>query len=318
MKREVKIGIFAVAILLCSWAGIRFLSGLDVFSRNKTYYANYEQVSGVAIASPILVRGVKVGQVSAITLDQTKRDGVRLSLSIQRKYSIPKDSQAKIAGTGLLGGKSIEIVLGSSDELLSGGDYIQTVEDTDLMSVAGSELEDLKGKIDNVVERLTVTLDNVSQLIEANQQNINGVISHIDSMTGTLDDVLTGSKRELKDIVENLSHFAEALGSDKVDSLLVNINTISGQFADADVANNLRMTLDRLNVILDGFSDGDGTVSKLLYDKELYDNLTSASANLSSLLNDLEEHPKRYVHFSLFGRSAKADEKARAAEKAEK
>lgn len=314
MKKEVKIGIFAVVILLCSWAGVRFLSGLDVFSRNRTYYANYNAVSGVQIASPVMIRGVKVGQVSAITLDPSKEKSVKLTLSVERKYAIPDDSQAKIANNGLLGGKCVDLVLGTSSESLANGSDINTAEDLDLMSMAGSELEDLKLKINAVVESVTTTLDSVNQLIEANQRNINGVMTHLDSMTGSLDEVLTGRKTELQELVTNLSKFAEALGrnGEKVDSLLVNVNTISTQFAEADIAGGLQQTLSKLNEVLAGMSEGDGTMSKLLNDKELYDNLTEASKNLASLLADLENNPKRYVHFSLFGRGAKAAEKEHA------
>lgn len=318
MKKEVKIGIFAVVILLASWAGVRFLSGMDVFSRNKTYYANYEAVNGVQVASPVMIRGVKVGQVSAITLDPAKEKSVRLTLSVERKYAIPDDTQAKIASNGLLSGKCVELVLGTSSAALDSGADLKTVEDMDLMSMAGSELEALKEKLNDVVIRVTTTLDNVNQLIEANQRNINGVMTHLDSMTGSLDDVLTGRKTELQELVVNLSKFAEALGSnsEKVDSLLTNVNTITEQFADANVAGSLQETLSKLDAILANMNEGDGTMSKLMNDKELYDNLAEASKNLSSLLADLEANPKRYVHFSVFGRGAKAAEKEHAAAQA--
>lgn len=318
MKKEVKIGIFAVVILLASWAGVRFLSGMDVFSRNKTYYANYEAVNGVQVASPVMIRGVKVGQVSAITLDPAKEKSVRLTLSVERKYAIPDDTQAKIASNGLLSGKCVELVLGTSSAALDNGADLKTVEDMDLMSMAGSELEALKEKLNDVVIRVTTTLDNVNQLIEANQRNINGVMTHLDSMTGSLDDVLTGRKTELQELVVNLSKFAEALGSnsEKVDSLLTNVNTITEQFADANVAGSLQETLSKLDAILANMNEGDGTMSKLMNDKELYDNLAEASKNLSSLLADLEANPKRYVHFSVFGRGAKAAEKEHAAAQA--
>lgn len=315
MKKEVKIGIFAVAILLCSWAGVRFLSGLDVFSRNKVYYANYNAVSGVQIASPVMIRGVKVGQVSAITLDPTKETSVELTLSVKRQYAIPSDSHAKIASNGLLGGKCVELILGTSAEPLANNAVIATAEDPDLMSMAGSELEELKLKINEVVSSLTTTLGNVNALIESNQKSINGVMTHLDSVTGSLDGVLSERKGELKELISNLAQFAEALGrnSEKIDTVMMNVNTISGQFAEADIAGNLQTTLSKLNTLLESFSEGDGTASKLLNDKELYDNLTAASANLSSLLADLEANPKRYVHFSLFGRGAKAAEKEHAA-----
>lgn len=315
MKREVKIGIFAIVILLCSWAGIRFLSGLDVFSRNKVYYAYYNSVNGVQIASPVMIRGVKVGQVSAITLDPTKDSGVELALTVERKYTLPADSKAKIAGNGLLGGKSVEIVYGQSAEKLSNGSRIETVEDQDLMSMAGGELEELKKKVDTVIASLTQTLDHVSGLIETNHENFSGIVSHLESMTGSMDNVVSGQKSDLKAIVENLARFSDALGRNdgKIDSLMMHLNSVADQFASADVADSLNATLSKLNATLDSINNGDGTVGRLLNDRELYENLTAASENLSSLLSDLEANPKRYVHFSLFGRGAKAAEREHAA-----
>ena len=311
MKREVKIGIFAVVILLCSWAGIRFLSGLDVFSSNKVYYAFYESVSGVQNASPVMIRGVKVGQVSAITLDPTKEAGVQLALTVSRKYSIPSDSHAKVVSNGLLGSKAVEIIYGSSSDYLSSGDEIGTMVDKDLMSAAGDELEELKKKITKVVENLTETLGKVGSLVETNHRSINGIMTHLDSMTGSMNEVITGGKRDLKDIVENLAKFSEALGRNdgKIDSLMLSLNTVAGQLASADIAQQLHNTLEKLNATLDAMNSGDGTVGRLMADRELYDNLTAASAHLSSLLSDVEAHPKRYVHFSLFGQGAKAAER---------
>jgi len=323
MKREVKIGIFAVVILVCAWAGIRFLSGMDVFSRNKVYYAYYDQVNGVQTATPVMMRGVKVGQVSAISLDPTKEEGVRLSLSIQRKYDIPDDSRALIYSNGFLGNKAIELVMGSSSQYLASGDEIDAEHDRDLMSMAGSEFEDIKKRLFDLTDGLKRTLDNVNGLLEANEKHFNGVMTHLDSMTGSMDDVLTGRKRELNEIVDNLAAFSAALGrnSSKIDSTLMNVNTVAGQFADADIAGSLKTTLSKLDAVLAKIDSGDGTVAKLLNDKELYTNLTAASANLSTLLADLEANPKRYVHFSVFGRGAKAAErdhaKAAASRKAE-
>ena len=114
-------------------------------------------------------------------------------------------------------------------------------------------------------------------------------------------------------IVENLSAFADALGrnSAQIDSVVTNVNTITEQFAARDVAESLEQTLTKLNATLDKLNSGEGTVGKLMNDKALYDNLAAASANLSTLLADLQAYPKRYVHFSLFGRGAKADERDR-------
>jgi phospholipid/cholesterol/gamma-HCH transport system substrate-binding protein len=150
-------------------------------------------------------------------------------------------------------------------------------------------------------------------MLDENRKSLNGVMKNLDSMTGSMDDVLTGKQKELADIVENLSAFADALGrnSAQIDSVITNVATVTDQFAAADVAASLQQTLAKLNTTLEKLNSGEGSVGKLLNDKALYDNLTAATANLSTLLADLQAYPKRYVHFSLFGRGAKADERDR-------
>ena len=130
MKKEVKIGIYAVVILLCAWAGIRFLSGLDVFGRTRNYTAHYEQVNGLQDAAAVVINGVKVGQVTGVALD-VENGGVDVTLSVNKAYNIPTDSKAMMFSAGLMGGKSIEIVLGSSTEMLKNGDVYLANINTD-------------------------------------------------------------------------------------------------------------------------------------------------------------------------------------------
>ena len=313
MKKEIKIGIFAVVVLLASWAGIRFLSGLDVFSRTRTYYVNYTEVSGIAQASPVMILGVKVGSVTEIKLDPTKAEGVELTLEVSRDYDLPVDSKAKLFSDGLMGGKAVAIEYGTASEFLKSGDHITAAYDKGLMDIAGAELEGLTVKIGETLAKLTTTLDGVNGILDDNRSNIKGVMTNLDSVTGTMSDVLTGKKQDLATVIDNLTAFADALGrnSAKIDSVVMNVNTIADQFATTNVAESLQQTIGKLNQTLDKLNNADGTVGKLMNDKVLYDNLAAASANLSTLLADLQAYPKRYVHLSLFGRGAKADEKER-------
>ncbi|MEI3553521.1 MAG: MlaD family protein [Alistipes senegalensis] len=121
MKREAKIGIFAVAMLIAAWAGIRFLKGFDIFSRNSVYYAAYDQINGVQTASPIMMKGVKIGTVTGISFDPGRSDNVVLQLTVKRQYRIPTDSEAKIFSNSLMGSKAIEITYGSAHTYLEKG-----------------------------------------------------------------------------------------------------------------------------------------------------------------------------------------------------
>ena len=106
MRREVKIGVFAVVMLGCLWGGIRFLSGIDIFSRNIPYYVAYPEISGIQTATPVTIQGVKVGTVTAIGFDPSVSRDVVLQLTVRRSFRIPRDSKARIYSDGFMGGKA--------------------------------------------------------------------------------------------------------------------------------------------------------------------------------------------------------------------
>lgn len=326
MKKEVRIGIFAIAMLLCAWAGIRFLSGIDLFSRSNIYYAAYNKIDGVQTASPIFIKGVKVGTVTAIHFDPSKSKEVVLELTVRRQYAIPSDSEAGIYSDGLLSAKAIGITLGESAEMLHSGDTIRSYRSVDLMEAAGSELEFLKQKVSQLTSDLSTTLTNLNSLIEQNAANIGGTMQHLNSISGNLDDVLGSQRESLRAMIGDLAEFSAALGGNaaQIDSMLTGLGRFSTSLAESGLADNLARTSNELNAMLEQLNGGEGSMGQLLHDRQLYDNLTEAGDNLSKLLSDLKEHPGRYVHFSLFGRSeAKEAERMRrdsikAAEKAAK
>ena len=284
MKREVKIGIFAVAMILAAWAGVRFLKGFDIFGRNAVYYAAYDQVGGVQSASPVLMQGVKIGTVTGISLDPRRSDKVVLQLTVKRQYAIPEDSEAKIISNSLMGSKAIEITYGTSERCLADGDTLISSRDRDLMDMAGSELDFFKQKLSRITDDLSRTLGNINGLLEENAANISGTLGNLNTVSG--------------DVAELLDTLAEA-----------------------DFAQRLSQSVATLDNLLGKINAGEGSLGMLLNDRALYDSLTVASGNLASLLADLERYPGRYVHFSLFGRDpekmkTKADR--RAAREAEK
>ncbi len=317
MKKEVKIGIFGVTMILCAWAGIRFLSGIDIFSRNADYYAAYDQVSGMQEASPVLMRGVKVGTVTGIIFDSSLSEKVILKMTIKKRYAIPRDSEARMVSSSLMGGKAVEIVLGSSSESFESGDTIPSSQAPDMMAA----IDPIMQKVTRLADELTVTLEALHGVVEGNADNIQGLTTHLNSISGNLDQILSSEKEGLKSAVKGISEFSTALGENagRLDSLMANMNTFSTKLAEAQVVENLDKTLSELSGVLAEIRKGEGTVGKLLSDKELYAQLTQASENLSALLADLKEHPSRYVHFSVFGsdedkKAAKAEKRAQKAE----
>ena len=323
MKREVKIGIFAVAMIGLAWAGIRFLSGFDIFSRNAEYYAAYDRIDGVQNASPILMKGVKIGSVTGIAFDPARSDQVVLHLTIQRQYRIPVNSEAKIFSNGLMGNKAIEIIYGSSPEYLRSGDTLRAARSRDLMDVAGSELDFFKQHFSKIATELTATLEELHGLLERNAAHIDGTMSHLDTLSGDLATVLGSQKANLQQAIAQLAAFATTLGenSPRIDSLIGNLNQFSAQLSDEQLVARLGATVDQLTSLLARIDHGDGTMAHLVNDPALYTSVNEAVDNLSALLVDLKAYPARYVHLSLFGRDPekmKAKAERKAAKEAEK
>jgi len=314
MKREVKIGIFAVLMIGCAWAGIRFLSGIDIFRRNSEYYAAYDRINGVQAASPVIMQGVKVGTVTGIRFDPRRSDKVVLQLTIKRQYALPADSEAQIVSNSIMGAKAVEIRLGESSEVLRSGDTLRAGSDRDLMDMAGSGLEFLKQKVERLTGDLSRTLGNINALLEANAAALTGTMTHLNGIAGNLDGMLAAERGNLEAIVENLARFSETLGGNagRIDSIVRHADALVAGLEEQRFAENLAGAAARLNELMTAANSGDGTLGALLGERALYDSLTAASGNLASLLADLEARPGRYVHFSLFGRNEeKMQERAR-------
>ena len=252
MRREVKIGVFAVVMLGCLWGGIRFLSGIDIFSRNIPYYVAYPEISGIQTATPVTIQGVKVGTVTAIGFDPSVSRDVVLQLTVRRSFRIPRDSKARIYSDGFMGGKAIAIEMGDSPQLLSKGDTLVAAETRDMLAAAGTELADVKERLTRVMDNLSVTLESVNAVLKDNKGNIDGTLTHLNSISGNMDAVLAAEKGSLRTAIDNIGKFSTALGenSERFSSMIANLDRFSQQLTEADIDSlslGLRTTLGELN-----------------------------------------------------------------------
>lgn len=319
MKREVKIGIFSVAMLLIGWGVIRYLQGSGIFESANEYYAVYEQVEGIQTASHVMINGVAVGAVTAVELNEDPTKGVTVEFTVDKRYKIPVDSKARIFSDGIMGGKALEVVYGSSSQYVEDGGELEPAMAIDLMEMAGTELDYLKGKIEEVVGGLTKTLENVNTLLAQNTDNLTSIVANVDGVTGSVNSMLTKEKEHLEIALSSLSRFSQSLGdnAEQIDTIIDNMSRFSSQLAESRLVAEVEGVVTQLNTVLASVNDKSGSVGKLLGDAELYDNLTSASNNLSNLLDDLKQNPHRYINISVFGSNpTKKAEKAKA--KAEK
>ena len=305
LRREFKIGVFAVVVICVAWWGIKWLGGQNILLQSNIYYVYYDDVSGLQESSRVKLRGVEVGNVRDISLE---KDRVKVEIAVESDYAsmIPANSVAEIGAAGLMGGVEIVIIQGDAKELVKKG---ATLEGRIKPDMIGS----LADKGTELIDGLNETVDGVNQLIGANSQNITDLVANLESMSRSIDGILAASAPDINKAVDDLSTFTATLSAntERVESMLANLDTFTGDLAEADIINQLNTTVTSLNQVLAAIENGEGSVGKLLTDEELYNSLTMAGDNLGLLLEDLKANPMRYVHFSLFGQSEeKAAKKA--------
>ena len=300
-----KVGTFTVIVILVSWWGIKWLGGQNILLSNNIYTVYYDDVTGLMESSRVKMRGVEIGNVRSIKL---LSDKVEVELSIDGEYAdmIPDNSVAEIASAGLMGGMEIYIIQGDSEKPMPDGGTFEGRVRADMLG----SLADKGGEL---LDGLNVTVDNLNTLLEANGENLGQLVANLESVTASIDQMLTASSENIEGALGDLHAFTTMLSesSANIEAMITNLETFSGDLADADLVNKLSSTVDSLNGVLSTIENKEGSVGKLLNDAELYDSLTTASDNLGLLLEDVKARPMRYVNISVFGKSPeKMEEKA--------
>lgn len=305
-KKEIIIALLVLLTIGIFYYGFGYLKGSNLFAAGKTYYAVYNNVAGINDDDPVSVNGYRIGKIRTSTL--VPEEG-KVILELEISYggiAIPSNSRAIIANTGLLGGKEIDIEMGTSNVMLQEGDTIRSGTEEDIFSSLSSSLEPFEKKALEAV----VSIDSVMKLMQSvlNQKNRTNLESSLKDVAETMDN-LNATSGELKGLI--------ASESSKIKSIIDNLNKVSSDFTQVsdslkdikfnETIKRVNASLDNANQLLTKINSGEGTIGKLVNNDSLYMYLEAASKDLDLLLIDLKENPKRYVHFSVFGRKDKKD-----------
>lgn len=294
-----KIGLFAVAMLVCLYFGVNYLKGRDLFSSDRTFYALFESTQGLQTSAPVVVRGVKVGSVTGIEIDPEAGDRVRVTVNVKRNVSLPVDSRLRLFSDGIMGGKSIELVRGESSSVFESGAVVPSEVQGGLLDNASMSIDELVSKATALMTSLENTSNTLNVVLAKSAESFEGIMANVESVTGQV------SRADVGAMIADVRSFTSVLAgnSGRLDSIVGNLDAVSGQLAAADLRgtiDGLSTTIERLDAILADIENGEGSAGKLVQDPALYDSLSEASTNLAALLKDLKENPKRYVHFSVF------------------
>jgi phospholipid/cholesterol/gamma-HCH transport system substrate-binding protein len=307
VTRELKTGVFAVIVIALFIWGYNYLKGINLFDgKINTYFTEYNNVQGLNTASVVTINGVEVGKVVNIKFnkDPKKRGQLIVEFSILEDFQFSKKSVAKIYSTSLMGGKSLAVVPSYEGEMAKPGDYLKGEIESDIFSTVTEKLNPLQAKVENVIVKADSLLGNLNDIVDTKTRTnikqsmaqLNETITNFNSASKNLNLLVSDNKEKLDKTFAN----AELMTSNfkKISDTLVNANL-------GVTVRKLQTTVTNLNQLLGEVNSGNGSLGKLLKDESLYSNLSNASKELEELLRDMKLHPKRYVHFSLFGKKDK-------------
>lgn len=292
--KEVQIALVAITGIVVLFFGMKFLKGLTVFSSNTNYYVRFSDISGLSVSSPVYANGYRVGVVEDVIFNYDNQGQIVAMLGLDKKLHLPKGSTAEIA-SDLLGNVKLELKFGPNPiDLLAAGDTISGGMQLGAMGKAANMIP----QIEKMLPKLDSILGSVNALLA--DPTIGNSLHNVEQITTSL----TSTTNELSRLTASLNHQVPGI-MQKADGVLDNTNSLTKNLSDLDIAMTMAKvnnTLQNVEQMTAKLNSNEGTLGLLMRDQELYRNLTSTMSHTDSLMMDLKQHPKRYVHFSLFGR----------------
>ncbi|MFT7665758.1 MAG: phospholipid/cholesterol/gamma-HCH transport system substrate-binding protein [Patiriisocius sp.] len=304
-SREVKTAILAIGTILLFIFGYSFLKGTNLLDKNRMFFVTYDNVEGLAKASPVTINGLTVGKVNDIEF-LNNQGTLLVSFSIKEPdFEFSKSSSVRIYSSGLLGGKSLGLFpkYDLKNMAVSGDTLVGSVEDDMLVAVTKA-LGPLEDKVNSTLATLDVLLLSVTEVLDQKTRvnlqsaisNLNATMVSLNGASSSLDGLLNNNTEKLDRTFTNL------------DEMAVTFNALSDSLATLEPGRlflEFQSVVSRFNSIATGLEKGEGSMGKLLKDEELYENLEGASKQLEALLQDIKLNPNRYIHISVFGKDNK-------------
>ena len=292
--REFFIGAIGITALVLLYFLINFFKGIDLFRMGEIYYLKFNNVSQLVNSSPVYLNGYKAGNVRSINYDYSNMSNILVEVEIDKRVHIPQGSTAKIT-THMLGGADISIELSDSKNMLQPGDTITGILDRGIAGEANDKImpafDKMLPKADSILVSLNAILSNPA--LVASLENTQNITEELTTTTKQLNSLLANDIPQITERIVRLQ-----------DDLLA----VSSQLTDTDyksMLSKIDSTLTDIQQITEGLNKGEGTAGMLLKNKELYEQLNTTCQAATNLLNDLKDNPKKYVHFSLFGKKQK-------------
>ena len=300
--REIKVGILATVCLFLLFFGFNFLKGVNIFSPTNSYHGTFCHLHGLEEQAAVYIRGHKVGQVDRLHYDFTRDSAFLVDISIRKDIALPQGTKMALVSDGMLGGMAIELQFPESSsmtndqsQMIEKGAFLNTTYVPGLIESLQSEL---LAHVDEAVQEVDSLVAALRTQVEGD--HIKNSLENVDRISGDLSSVSSNLKHMMKTQVPTIVNNA--------DTAIANLNTIVADIKEADLkatVAHVDNAVDNVNGLVSDVRSQDGTIGQLIYNKSLYNHIDATVVSADSLLVDLKAHPKRYVHFSLFGKKDK-------------
>ncbi|KFC23925.1 MlaD family protein [Epilithonimonas lactis] len=312
LSKELKTGLIAIFAIIGFVVLYQFMKGKNLFTTDNVFYAKYDNVEGLSVSNPVSINGLKVGQVDEIKPLTTKDGKLHfvVKLTIDDTFEFSRNSTVEIFEPGLMSGKELKINLFYGGNTAKDGDTLKGNYQLSMLNSLSSQVKPVKDQLSNVLLKLDSTLASTNKIVdEQNRREIKLLLSNlnrtIESFKGASDrtnSILANNEKGLHEVVANANAAMLTANKtlDKYGSVAerVDIDKLNGTI------DQFNQTAGKLNNVISGIQNGEGSLGKLAKDEELYNNLTKTSKNLNELVEDFKVNPKRYVNFSVFGKNA--------------
>ena len=305
LSYEIKTGVLVLTGIILFIIGFSYLKSNDVFIKDRVFYAVYEDVEGVSKGTPVTISGFNVGSVQDIKFFNNSSK-LLLKFRVENDFNFSNQSTAQIYETGLIGGKALAVIPKYGNEIAKSGDTLNSSIAPGLTELVNDKLSPLQEKIESMVvsaDSVLISLNSVlntqaKDQIQSTITNFSSTVTDLKNSAGTLDEMISMNKNKINNIITNVNKSSNELSD------------LSNSFSDLTVIiENLSESSNSIENIVNEISSGNGSLGNLIYDDNLIKSLNAASSNINLLIEDLRLNPKRYVHFSLFGKKNKPDNK---------
>ncbi len=284
--------------------GFNFLKGTSLFDNEIKLYAVFENVEGLQGGTSITVNGLSIGKVNTIDLSKNSKS-VIVTFRIRGDLKFSKNSIAELYEAGLIGGKSIAIIPKFDESaFLKSGDTLKSSVKSGFTQTISDRIVPLEQKLESILTQTDTLFTGINSVLnDSGKEDLSSILNNlsksmtsINSLTTNLNSIVSENEFKINNSLNNVNSISE------------NFKLLSDSLSKSSIKNSItefNKLTKNLNSIIQDINNGNGSLGLILNEDSLYQNLKNSSYELNQLLKDLKLNPKRYVHFSLFGRKDK-------------